>query len=907
MVASVRAVGAVDAASAWIPGLPSGWQPDDICFLIAETIQTESVAATGWVHVTGSPVTTTTTRLHVLWRRMQSGDSAPTVTGPSDHAVTRIIGIQKAITSGNPWDAINTGTESTADTSASFPGVTTTDVDELILEIIATGRDSTSASLGALTNGNYSGITEQMDNFATAGGGGGIACVSARKATAGATGNSTATMSSTDAKAMMTIAIKNAPPATPPDPTGDVVYVDSTTTGDTANTTSRAPAVPAGATTMDVVIVNLSRWSDPASNPTITPPDGSWISLGAVLGTDNKQRNDRFAKRLTDDESGTYNFSWPSTLMWTTAHATLYRGVQRDLDLSTLAAEGLETSASDSGGTSFPSVTLNGVPEGAALHWHGTSESVSPGHTVPTNWTEVEENDCDVTAHRSSVAAGNYTTGTSAVGVNSDHNLVSMVALPPEPAEATDIDLVPANATQAHTAASPSLTQVHVLAVDAAVQAHSAGSPTLVENSSLVVADAVQAHAATTVALTQVHVLAVDNAAQGHTAASPTLVENSALVVDSATHAHTSDSPALTQVHVLAVDAASHAHSSGSPTLVENSSLLVDAATHAHAAEAPTLVQQHVLAVDSATHSHAADSVVLTQAHELAVDAATHAQTSESPVLTQSHVLAVDGAVQAHTATEVVLTQDHTLAVDNAAQAHTAAHVTLAAEGSLSVDDAVHAHAAGSPALVQQHTLAVNDAVQAQSSDQVTLTAEGALAVDNAQHAHTAASPTLTQQHSLAVDDAVQAHTAETPTILQVHVLTVDDAVQAQSSSSPSLTEQTQLQVDDAEHAQTAEQVFLTLSDLTVHDAVQAQTAETVDFAQAHQLIVDAAFMELMSDVVTVVDVSGARDLDLICELEPNDEEGRVEGLDRFNEELVDNRFIAQVEPNAMFAMLEED
>jgi hypothetical protein len=240
------------------------------------------------------------------------------------------------------------------------------------------------------------------------------------------------TQATSDDRAIVALAVREVIP--PPDPTGDVLYVDSTTTGDTANVTSRAPAVPAGTLQYDVVIVNLSRWSDPASNPTITPPDGSWVSLGAVLGSDSKQRNDRFAKRLSTTDAGSYNFSWPTTTMWSTAHATAYRGVDRDLDLTTLT--GLSPSqnvTANNTGATFPGLTINSVPEGSALHWHGTSESVSPGHTSPTGWTEVEENDCDATAYQESVAAGNYSTGTPAVGVSSAHNLVSMIALPPEP------------------------------------------------------------------------------------------------------------------------------------------------------------------------------------------------------------------------------------------------------------------------------------------------------------------------------------------------------------------------------------------------------------------------------------------------------------------------------------------
>lgn len=221
----------------------------------------------------------------------------------------------------------------------------------------------------------------------------------------------------------------------PPTPNGQVTYVDSTTTGDTANTSSRAPAVPAGPQPYDVILVNLSRWASPNPNPAVTLPDSGWVDLGVSAGADGDQRNDRYARRIDDEiPFGTLTFSWSGS-QWTTAHATMYRGVDRDVDLTTLA--GLPTPqavVATNSGANFPSMTINSVPQGAALHWHGTSETVSPGHTAPTGWTEVEENDCDVTAYQQNVTAGNYTTGTSAVGVTSDSNPSSMIALPPEAA-----------------------------------------------------------------------------------------------------------------------------------------------------------------------------------------------------------------------------------------------------------------------------------------------------------------------------------------------------------------------------------------------------------------------------------------------------------------------------------------
>jgi hypothetical protein len=64
------------------PGLPSGWQPDDIHVLIAHRSEnTAMTALAGWTQIAGlSGNNTTGQRVEVWWRRAVAGDAAPTVT-----------------------------------------------------------------------------------------------------------------------------------------------------------------------------------------------------------------------------------------------------------------------------------------------------------------------------------------------------------------------------------------------------------------------------------------------------------------------------------------------------------------------------------------------------------------------------------------------------------------------------------------------------------------------------------------------------------------------------------------------------------------------------------------------------------------------------------------------------------
>jgi hypothetical protein len=223
MPPTVVAVGADSggSASAVTPARPAGTAAGDICVTVAECEGVTAPGAytlpSGWAHITGSPVQEgTNTRLWVIWQRWDGVAVAPSLGDAGDHNHGRMVAIRGCPTTGNPWDVASAAVESVSDTSATWPGVTTTIPDTLILEIVATGADvASTAQLGALTNVAYTSIVEQMDNWVSTGNGGGFGMVSATKATAGATGQSTATLVTASTKALMTVAFKLAEAGAP--------------------------------------------------------------------------------------------------------------------------------------------------------------------------------------------------------------------------------------------------------------------------------------------------------------------------------------------------------------------------------------------------------------------------------------------------------------------------------------------------------------------------------------------------------------------------------------------------------------------------------------------------------------------------------------------------------------------
>jgi len=195
---------------------------DDIALLIVESRGDEPVTlstAAGFVEVTNSPqITGTDTRLTVFWARATSTAMAsPTVADPGNHVFAQIVTYRNVTPdAGDPWDVTGGGTKTTASTSVTVTGVTTTVDNTLIVQIVSRANDANGAAFSAQANANLTTLTERYDDGTNNGDGGGFVVWDGVKATAGATGNTTATVTSTT-NAFLTIALKPIiGPAPPP-------------------------------------------------------------------------------------------------------------------------------------------------------------------------------------------------------------------------------------------------------------------------------------------------------------------------------------------------------------------------------------------------------------------------------------------------------------------------------------------------------------------------------------------------------------------------------------------------------------------------------------------------------------------------------------------------------------------
>jgi hypothetical protein len=190
---------------------------DDCAFTFCETEGTDTLTPpTNWAVAAQAVVTTgTPTKLTCIWRRLTAAEAAPTIADAGDHIHGRMIVVRGLATVGNPWDIALGTTELVADTTVSITsGGSTTGTDRLIMAAFSTGQD-TSSTAGATgwADATLANVTEQMDNWALTGSGGGFGMATGEKATAGAVGPMTATLSLTaNFKALLYIALRSEPP-----------------------------------------------------------------------------------------------------------------------------------------------------------------------------------------------------------------------------------------------------------------------------------------------------------------------------------------------------------------------------------------------------------------------------------------------------------------------------------------------------------------------------------------------------------------------------------------------------------------------------------------------------------------------------------------------------------------------
>jgi hypothetical protein len=163
--------------------------------------------------------------LTVFYRWVTGTEAAPGVGDSGDHQIARIVAYS-GVDLTTPFDAQAGSVKTTASTTATFPNVTTTVNDCMVLMMEAHALpDSTSTAIaGTRAGSNLTGVTERMDNNTNAGNGGGFSLAEGLKAAAGSVTGGTVTLTTSTIGAHITLALRPAPLAAR---TGDLAATET--------------------------------------------------------------------------------------------------------------------------------------------------------------------------------------------------------------------------------------------------------------------------------------------------------------------------------------------------------------------------------------------------------------------------------------------------------------------------------------------------------------------------------------------------------------------------------------------------------------------------------------------------------------------------------------------------------
>ena len=287
----LHAVGTVLSGAAGITyAWPSGHQTNDIGFLVIESDGVATAAAaTGFVHVTGSPLADVASvagsKFQILWMRATSA-AMPNVTVADlgDHQIGCIAVYRSCVTTGNPWEALASGVKATASTTVTLPTVTTLGIDRLIAFFASQPADSNSATeFGVPVNAALTSITEHREDAINVGNGGAYQIASGRKAAAGATGTTAITLATAATNVMFTLALI---PSNPNDGVAPMTGTASTTgTGTIVGRGSASGALTGTASTTGTGTITATGGMISTNGTANLTGTGSVAATGAITAS----------------------------------------------------------------------------------------------------------------------------------------------------------------------------------------------------------------------------------------------------------------------------------------------------------------------------------------------------------------------------------------------------------------------------------------------------------------------------------------------------------------------------------------------------------------------------------------------------------------------------------------------
>jgi hypothetical protein len=193
------------------PVIPVNYATGDIGLLLVSGVgQNNYATPSGWTAVTGSPqhdsASGLNARLQAWTKTLTAGaETNPTIADVASDDAKIVVVCTIRGSSGIDTSAGNTAA---ASTSLTFPSLTTTVNNDLILNVTGHKTDVTVEQASAWSNTDTTGITEQFDVATSTGGGAGLAYATSVKVSSGSVSGTTATIATSATNAKLSIAFK---------------------------------------------------------------------------------------------------------------------------------------------------------------------------------------------------------------------------------------------------------------------------------------------------------------------------------------------------------------------------------------------------------------------------------------------------------------------------------------------------------------------------------------------------------------------------------------------------------------------------------------------------------------------------------------------------------------------------
>lgn len=179
------------------PGLPNGWQQNDLLLVFVET-NNQAITISGYTEAGSSPASnagTNPTRLTVFYKWAGASESAPTTSDSGDHQVAEMLAIRNGRGTGEPFD-VTASTAGGTSSSVIIGGATTTSNNTLVLAAVASTVDGYGDDNLVFTNwanSDLTEVTEVLDFANSSSTGGAVGVAAGYKTAAGTYGNTTVT------------------------------------------------------------------------------------------------------------------------------------------------------------------------------------------------------------------------------------------------------------------------------------------------------------------------------------------------------------------------------------------------------------------------------------------------------------------------------------------------------------------------------------------------------------------------------------------------------------------------------------------------------------------------------------------------------------------------------------------